>query len=141
VEIPAASAPQLSLAGSAIPQKAESIQAKLRQLSALSGIVVLDPGSGSAAAPEAAPAFWVVRPGADGWMRLTTDGYSCVVPVSPEDGARLDAIAWASSDPARVAAFPNVTERITEDERRFVLALIRDRYREALQERCGPPPR
>jgi negative regulator of sigma E activity len=117
-----------------------------------------------AAAVEAPP--YRVRLLEDRLMSVETAGYTCAVQVSQEDATTLAAIvrslrtpregtmptAAAQAPPsataggvgapqAAVAVAPRICAQLSPEDCRFVLNLIRDRYRGALEQRCGPPPR
>jgi hypothetical protein len=103
----------------------------------------------------------------DARMSVETSGFACLVPVSQEDARSLAAIAFearvrrekrveaaqtlqaapseAVTAPAaapRVAlAAPRVCADLSAEDCRFILSLVRERYRLAIEERCGPPPR
>jgi hypothetical protein len=98
-------------------------------------------------------------------MSVEAAGYACVVPLSLEDAGSLAAIVRASAvkqegavpaaaplapssvarggvgSPQAAVVAPRGCAQLSPDDCRFVLALVRDRYRAVLEQRCGPPPR
>jgi hypothetical protein len=127
------------------------------------------PAAGGASGQGGEPAFleaspYRVRLLPDGRMSVETSGYACMVPLSREDALNLAAIARAAqvrqegavqeaaqpapSDPgaaggspwAAVVA-PRICPQLPPEDCRFVMALVHDRYRAPLEQRCGPPPR
>ena len=99
-------------------------------------------------------------------MNVETAGYTCAVPVSQEDATTLAAIVRSVRFPrqgavptaapqappsspaggvgaphAAAAVAPRICAQLSPEDCRFVLSLVRDRYRGVLEQRCGPPPR
>jgi hypothetical protein len=90
---------------------------------------------------------YTVRLEADHRMRVDTGPWSCTATIDDVDGRRIAAAveegqrlaAGAAADPAP-ASPEAVIVAATPQTREWILRLVRERYRRALEARCGPLP-
>ena len=139
---------------------AEAQKDEAERLTRSLGSIGSEGAAGSAARPEAtamkaaqqqthglfAPPY-TVRLVADRRMLVQSGPYACTAAVDDVDGRRIAAALREServSPPAADAVAPRADATVvvpaTPEAREVILRLVRERYRRALEDRCGPLP-
>ncbi len=73
-------------------------------------------------------------------MTVESGAYSCSVLVSEEDAGRIAAFIEEATNAAKVEAFGVTIPSASPEARQGLLRMVRERYRSALEARCGPLP-
>jgi hypothetical protein len=111
-----------------------------------------DPAAPSVLRYKAAPAPiraepYLIRLFDDRRMAVEHGSYFCFVQVSEEDARQIAAFieeassaAKATTAPAKEEAFGGTIPSASPEARQVILHMVRERYRSALEARCGPLP-